>query len=263
MIKTNKKKTDTDPKIFQNISEFWAYQLNNEIYLREYPDVERGSKKYFDIILAARKKYIYYFEEMIDHLKQAPSDNFLEVGCGMGTDTLVFEKADFNVTGLDLTPAHLDLAEKLFNLFGCTGKFRHGNAEALPFSDETFDCIYSFGVLHHTPNTKKTIQEIQRVLTPKGHAVIMLYNKLSLNNLAHLITGRGFENVKEGADSPVTNRFSKAEVENMCSDFSHCDIKTEYLYGAGWGRVYDFTPKPIYHILSRLIGWHLVVYLKK
>jgi hypothetical protein len=49
----------------------------------------------------------------------------------------------------------------------------------------------------------------------------------------------------------------------MCAYFSYCHIETEYLYGAGWGRVYDFTPKPIYHFLSKLIGWHLVIYLKK
>jgi len=253
----------SDPKIFQDISEFWAYQLNNEIYLRDHPEVERGSKEYFEIILKARKKYIYYYHEMVDHLKQAPSNKFLEVGCGMGTDTIVFEKEGFDVTGLDLTPAHLDLAEKLFSLFGGAGIFKHGNAEALPFPDEEFGCIYSFGVLHHTPDTKKTIREIYRVLAPEGRAVIMLYSKYSLNNLAHLLTGRGFENVKEGEDSPVTYRFSKGEIERMCLDFSSCNIKTEYLYGAGWGRVYDYTPKSIYHFLSRWIGWHLVVYLKK
>ena len=101
------------------------------------------------------------------------------------------------------------------------------------------------------------------MLVPEGHAVIMLYNKWSLNNFAHLITGRGFENVKKGADSPVTHRFGKSEIEKMCLDFSFCDIKTEYLFGAGWGKVYDFVPKSLYHFLSKVIGWHLVVYLRK
>jgi len=252
-----------DPEIFQNIAEFWAYQLNNEIYLREHPDIERGSKEYFEIILAARKKFIYYFQPMINFLQGGPSNKFLEIGCGMGTDTIVFAREGFTVSGVDLTPAHLVLAETLFALFGVKGTFMEGNAEKLPFHDNTFGCIYSFGVLHHTPDTEKAIQEIRRILMPGGRAVIMLYNKWSLNNLAHLITGRGFENVKEGLDSPVTYRFSSHEVKEMCSAFSGCDIKIEYLFGAGWGKIYDIIPKSVYLLLSKLFGWHLVIYLQK
>lgn len=139
--------------------------------------------------------------------------DFLEVGCGMGTDTLFFEQKGFNVTGVDLTPAHLELAEKLFNLYNATGIFEEGNAECLPFSNNTFGCAYSFGVLHHTPDTEKAIREIYRVLMPRGRAVIMLYNRWSLNNFVHLLLKKGFENVKKGLDSPVTYRFSKIEVE--------------------------------------------------
>jgi hypothetical protein len=91
----------------------------------------------------------------------------------------------------------------------------------------------------------------------------MLYHEWSLNNFAHWISRKGFENVKNGKDSPVTYRFSKNEVRKMCSDFSACDIHTEYLFGAGWGKIYNITPKPIYSLLSKLIGWHLVVYVRK
>jgi hypothetical protein len=74
---------------------------------------------------------------------------------------------------------------------------------------------------------------------------------------------RGFENVKNGIDTPITYRFSKNEVRNMCSDFKSCHIKTEYLYGPGWGRIYNATPKPLYFALSKIAGWHLVIYLTK
>jgi SAM-dependent methyltransferase len=252
-----------EAKIFQETSEFWTFQLNNEIYLRNYPDVVRGSKKYFDIILSSRQKYIYYFPEMIAFLKKAASDNLLEVGCGMGTDSLVWDKNGFKVTGIDLTPAHLDLAKKLFDLYHAVGTFFEGNAEQLTFPDNSFDCVYSYGVLHHTPDTSKAIKEIYRVLRPDGRAVIMLYHKWSLNNLAHWITGRGFENVKGGKDSPVTYRFSKRDVCNMCADFSSCKIKVEYLFGAGWGKIYSIVPQLIYLLLSKLVGWHIVIYLEK
>jgi hypothetical protein len=91
----------------------------------------------------------------------------------------------------------------------------------------------------------------------------MLYNKWSLNNLAHWLTKRGFENVKDERDTPITYRFSRRRIKEMCHDFSVCDIHTEYLFGAGWGRVYDLTPKHIYRFLSKVMGWHLVIYLQK
>ncbi len=112
----NAKDEGSQAHIFQNIAEFWEFQLNNEIFLRNHPDVIRGSKEYFEIILSARQKFIYYFRPMISYLKEGPSKNLLEVGCGMGTDSLVFERERFNVTGIDLAPAHLSLAEKLFEL---------------------------------------------------------------------------------------------------------------------------------------------------
>ncbi len=256
-------KNSRKSNIFDDTSDFWTFQLNNEIYLRKYPDIVRGSKEYFDIILSERKRFMYYFQSMIDFLKLSPSNRFLEVGCGMGTDTIVFEKEGFNVTGVDLTPAHLTLAGKLFTLYGSEGVFLRGNAELLPFDDNSFGSVYSFGVLHHTQDTGKAIEEIYRVLQSNGRAILMLYNKWSLNNLVHYITQKGFENVKGGDDSPVTSRFSKSEVREMCQCFHTCEIRTEYLFGAGWGDLYDWIPKKLYYLLSKVLGWHLIVELKK
>jgi ubiquinone/menaquinone biosynthesis C-methylase UbiE len=259
----SKSQCDERPEAFANISEFWSIQLNNEIYLRNHKNVIRGSKQYFDIILSARKKYLYYVDDIITYLKGSPTRHLLEVGCGMGTDALIFAREKFNVTGIDLAPGHLELAERLFNLYQETGVFQYGNAESLSFPDKTFGCVYSLGVLHHTPNTQKAIKEIYRVLIPGGRAVIMLYNKLSLNNFVHWITRRGFENAKGQADAPITQRFTKREILATCSDFHSCNVSIEYLFGAGWGKFYNYIPKRIYHFLSKWIGWHLVIYLQK
>jgi ubiquinone/menaquinone biosynthesis C-methylase UbiE len=258
---SNNSKKGSD--IYQQIADFWSFQLNNEIYLRNHPKISRGTKEYFKIILDSRKKFIYYFPSMISHLKKAPNKNLLEVGCGMGTDSFVLNKNGFDVIGIDLSSGHLKLAKKLFRLFAKKGSFMKGNAGILPFPDNSFGCAYSYGVLHHTPNTEKSIKEIFRVLSPSGRAVIMLYHKWSLNNLVHCLLKEGFENVKNNIDTPITYRFSKNEVRNMCSDFKSCNIKTEYLYGPGWGRIYNVTPKPLYLALSKIMGWHLVVYLQK
>jgi ubiquinone/menaquinone biosynthesis C-methylase UbiE len=253
--------------IYKKIADFWSAQLNNEIFLRNQPNVIRGSKEYFEIILNARRKYIYYLPRMIEFLETIPVKTLLEVGCGMGTDTLVFESKGFHVTGVDLAPAHLQLANRLFEHYGAQGSFIEANAERLPFPSEAFGGVYSFGVLHHTPNTDLGIREIHRVLKPGGRAVVMLYNRNSLNNFVHWITRRGFENAvkrdQANSDAPVTYRFTRKQVSNMCSMFTKCEICTEYLYGAGWSPLYGKVPKQIFKKLSTIWGWHLVAYLEK
>lgn len=253
---------------YQEISAFWSNQLNNEIYLRGKINVVRGSKEYFDIILNSRQKYIYYFQKMIDFLKMAPNRSLVDIGCGMGTDSLVLVQHGFQVTGIDLAPGHLKLARQLFALYQVSGTFVEGNAERMPFPEREFGCASSFGVLHHTPNTAKAIQEVHRILQPSGRAVIMLYNFWSFNNFVHWVLRRGFENARceEGVnkiDAPVTKRFSRQQVKEMCSSFSKCEIDIEYLYGAGYGRAYDMIPQIVYRMLSRFLGWHLVIFLEK
>jgi hypothetical protein len=65
---------------------------------------------------------------------------------------------------------------------------------------------------------------------------------------------RGFENARECPDSPVRYRFSRQDVRKMCTAFTSCHIKIEYLFGAGWGKIYGVIPKPIYFFLSKRIG---------
>jgi len=128
MASCNHKKA-IQPERFQEISDFWTIELNNEIFLKGYPDVVRGTKEYFDIILSARRKFIYYFPSMISYLRNSPSKNLLEVGCGMGTDSLVFDREGFNVTGIDLAPSHIELSKRLFELYKGIGSFSIDNAE--------------------------------------------------------------------------------------------------------------------------------------
>jgi ubiquinone/menaquinone biosynthesis C-methylase UbiE len=105
----------------------------------------------------------------------------LEVGCGLGTDGARFAKAGANYTGIDLTDAAVDLAKRRFEIFQLPGKFHVADAEHLDFPDNSFDIVYSHGVLHHTPDTAAAVREIHRVLRPGGKAVVMLYHRDSYN----------------------------------------------------------------------------------
>ncbi len=71
---------------------------------------------------------------------------------------------------------------------GLSGTFQKENAERLSFPDESFDWVFSHGVLHHTPDTQAAIDEVYRVLKPDGRAIIMLYHKRSFNYLVRIMS---------------------------------------------------------------------------
>ena len=85
-----------------------------------------------------------------------------------------------------MTNAALSITQRRFQLGGLEGRLIQGDAEDLPFADGSFDLVYSHGVLHHTPNTPRTIREVHRVLAPGGRAVIMLYHRVSFNYQVNL-----------------------------------------------------------------------------
>ena len=105
----------------------------------------------------------------------------LEIGCGCGSDAERFARAGAHYTALDLTDAAVRITRRRFELASLKGSFVQGDAEDLPFGDGSFDLVYSHGVLHHTPDTPRTIREIYRVLSPAGRAVVMLYHRDSFN----------------------------------------------------------------------------------
>src|SRR5438067_2027742 len=107
---------------------------------------------------------------------EAKGKSVLEIGIGNGADAVMFALNGARYTGVDLTETALEATRRHFDILSLTGTFLRENAESLSFADESFDWVYSHGVLHHTPNTQKAIDEVWRVLKPDGRAIIMLYH---------------------------------------------------------------------------------------
>jgi ubiquinone/menaquinone biosynthesis C-methylase UbiE len=105
----------------------------------------------------------------------------LEIGTGNGADGVLFAQSGARYTGVDLTETAIDATRRHFDLLGLPGTFQVENAERLSFPDNSFDIVYSYGVLHHSPHPARAIEEVHRVLRLGGQAVVMLYHKNSFN----------------------------------------------------------------------------------
>jgi ubiquinone/menaquinone biosynthesis C-methylase UbiE len=176
----------------------------------------------------------------------------------MGNDTIQFARRGMQVSGVDLTDAAIELIQKRFALYGLSGDFRVADAEKLPFADATFDAVYSFGVLHHTPDTAGSIEEVRRVLKPGGKAYIMLYNTRSLNWLAHRLTGVPFDGSRRDP-CPVEKSYMPGEAKRFFANYSATQVSIDYLYGTGWGLANKLMPTFLHRALGKVIGWHLMI----
>jgi ubiquinone/menaquinone biosynthesis C-methylase UbiE len=153
--------------------------------------------------------------------------NVLELGCGLGSDAIMFAKAGANVTCVDLTDNSLKLCKKNFEVHGLSGEFFLGNIEELDtfLPDKKYDLIYSFGVIHHTPNPKKVFEKAHKYLKEDGELRCMLYSRFSyklfwlmntmdnwkLNNTDELI--QNYSEAQSGC--PVTYTYTFDEIEDL------------------------------------------------
>ncbi|MDQ2922615.1 MAG: class I SAM-dependent methyltransferase [Acidobacteriota bacterium] len=146
----------------------------------KFAEAAPGTRHFYELVEAHRYTSEWHIP-IAAGFENSRGLKVLEIGCGLGTDGAQFAEAGADYTGVDLTDAAVELARKRFELFDLPGKFQTADAESLDFGDESFDLVYSHGVLHHTPDTGKAMQEIHRVLRPGGRAIVMLYHRDSYN----------------------------------------------------------------------------------
>jgi ubiquinone/menaquinone biosynthesis C-methylase UbiE len=123
------------------------------------------------------------FSHIFPYDKYCKGAKVLEVGCGLGCMASLWVRNGSSVTAVDLNPVAIEQTKKRFELAGLSGTIQMEDANNLSFGDETFDYVYSWGVLHHSPNLEKSIAELMRVLKTGGGYGIMLYNRRSILHL--------------------------------------------------------------------------------
>ncbi len=237
-----------------------------------------GTREYFDEV-EARK---YFVEPHIPAFADFPSwagKRVLEVGCGIGTDTMNFARAGAQVTAVDLSDESLTLARRRAEVFGLDSiTFVQANAEHLTdaVKVEPYDLVYSFGVIHHTPNPSAAVDQIRRYLTPSSELRLMVYSRVSYKLFAVMREegvwdlGRLDELIARNSEAqtgcPVTYSYTPDGVRRLLDGFDVFDVSKahiftwdveayknyEYQKDAAWAGVSDAELAE----LEKELGWH-------
>jgi ubiquinone/menaquinone biosynthesis C-methylase UbiE len=216
------------------VSDFWENAACGERLL--LPTVDRAG-------FSNQAKERYRLEPFI--VKFAQFDHWrgkrvLEIGVGLGADHQRFAEAGARITGVDLTSRAIALTRERFAAFSLKSELMVGDAEELLLPDNEFDLVYSWGVIHHSPNTECAIEQILRVLRPGGVAKIMIYNKWSLVGLMlwlryALLPLSPVTSMREiyakHLESPGTKAYSIAEARQLFEKFSDVTITTVLSHG--------------------------------
>lgn len=197
--------------------------------------------------------------------ESAAGKQVLEIGVGMGADFLRWVRAGAVATGVDLTERAVSLTRQRLAKEALEAVVQVADAEQLPFADGQFDIVYSWGVIHHTPNPALALAEVQRVLAPGGELRLMLYHRHSWVALAAwarfcLLRGNilaGLRTAVRHVESPGTQAFTPGEVSGMLPDITSLSISPRLSH---WDR--RWAPG-VSSALGDRFGWFLLIQGRK
>ena len=264
----------------ERVREYWDRRPCN---IRHSP-LPVGTREYFDQV-EARKYFVEPHIPRFAQFERWRGKKVLEIGCGLGTDTVNFARAGAQVTALDLSPASLELAQKRVALYGFENRVRFyaGSAEELPsiVPVERYDLVYSFGVIHHTPHPERVIDNLRQYTSPGSTVKIMVYHRFSWKVFWILMTyGKGqfwkldqlvAENSEAQTGCPVTYTYSRRQASELLRSrgFHPTEVivdhifpyripeYTQYRYVKAWP--WSWMPAPMFRWMERHFGWHLCV----
>jgi ubiquinone/menaquinone biosynthesis C-methylase UbiE len=209
------------------IRRFWNAEPCGSRYLGDVADFE------------AHARARYQLEPHIAEFAQFASSRglkVLEIGVGMGSDYLEWLKAGAVASGVDLSAISIERARRRCELAGFQPDLRVADAERLPFPDNTFDVAYSYGVMHHSPDTAQCVREACRVLKPGGEARIMIYHHPSITGLMLWLRYGIFrkslrETVYEQLESPGTKTYTHIEARSLAGEFANVTLRQVFSPG--------------------------------
>lgn len=271
--------SSTDKSI-SDVQRYWDARPCN---IRHSPK-RVGSKEYFDEV-EARKYLVEPHIPAFAEFDRWRGKRVLEVGCGIGTDSINFARAGADLTAVELSAESLRIAAQRAEVMGVADRIRfvEGNAEELTsvLDDEPYDLVYSFGVVHHTPHPERALAEMRALTAPGGTLKLMVYHRRSWK-VFWIVAGQGHgrfwqtdELVAEHSEAqmgcPVTFSYTRGEARELVerNGFRVQDLRVDHVFPY---RIRDYVqyryvrepyfrwmPQPLFRAFERRVGWHLLV----
>ncbi|MGE0206218.1 MAG: class I SAM-dependent methyltransferase [Candidatus Babeliales bacterium] len=267
-------------EIIKNKSkETWGSSPAGTSFAKQY---QKGTKEFFDTVLEKRFSYECDWLDDIVDFKSFKNKKVLEIGSGAGYDAYMFCKYDAHYTGIDITPDNPIIASQHLGYYGYKPTFICADAEKINFHEE-FDYVYSFGVLHHTPDIEKALKNSYHALKRGGEAQIILYHKHSFFYWFSIILTewlikknykkrtlaeqRSLIEYTESNEKPLVNVYSKREFKKI---MKNAGFKIEEIYIRKLvaedlvtvrflGKLAKKTPQSILSFIGKFFGWYISI----
>lgn len=237
----------------KNLKDVIDYWDKNPVHSIEF-DLNADLRSYCEYIDALRwSDNEKWAREKFYELKGGGGARILDAGCGIGVFSRFYARkgSSFKVYAIDIAPQAVEITQKSFEIFGLKGEIKLGSVEEIPYPDNYFDYIVSNGVIHHTLNTEKAVDEFYRVLKPGGLASVCIYyknillrqpfwaltklllplmikNKKGREGFFSANTPEEFVRVYDGNDTPISKVYSRKQSDELFKQFKHIAVEPHY-----------------------------------
>lgn len=252
----------------EQVINYWNKQPCNI----KHSSCEVGTKEYFEEV----EKRKYFVESHIPNFAEFSKwdgKRVLEIGCGIGTDAVNFAKHGADYIGIELSDVSLDITRKRFELFGLKGAFYNIDAQdmdALSKVGTDFDLIYSFGVIHHSPDPQKIIDNCFQLLKSDGTFKIMMYAEQSWKKI---MIDSGLDQYEAQSNCPIAFTYTNEHIHSMLHQFRNIQIQQTHIfpYKITEYKQYKYVkedwfhhmPENMFRALEQKLGWHLCITCQK
>jgi SAM-dependent methyltransferase len=227
-----------------------------------------GSREYFDEV-EARKHFVEPHIPGFAQFERWAGKRVLEVGCGIGTAAVNFVRCGADYTGVELSKASLELTQKRFDVYGLKGRLIVCNAEQLSrhLASDHYDLVYSFGVIHHSPNQRAIVEEVRKVICKNGEFRCMLYAK---NSWKDIMIEAGLDQPEAQQGCPYATTYTEEMVRTLYRDlFEIISMKQAHIFPYVVEKYikYEYELQPwfkampaeMFAALERRLGWHMLI----